>query len=80
MIFSVLMLLGVQSNLLVSIYDVNIDRIVVSNKVSFGKKVFKSFIGYKDDHEEVMSLYIMVPKISAYKKDFDETKYMSFLI
>ena len=28
-----------------SIYDVNIDRITVHNKVSFGNKVFKYFIG-----------------------------------
>ena len=26
-------------------YDVNIDRIIVSNKVLFGKKSFKYFIG-----------------------------------
>ena len=57
-------------------YDVNIDRIVVSNKVLFGKKSFKYFIGYKDDREKVEPLCIILPKMSAYRKCF----YMSFLI
>ena len=29
--------------------DIDINKIVVSNKVSFGKKGFKYSIGYKDD-------------------------------
>ena len=32
----------------ISIKDVDINKIVVSNKVFFGKKGFKYFIGYKD--------------------------------
>ena len=32
----------------ISIDNINIDKIVVSNKVSFGKKDFKYFIGYKE--------------------------------
>ena len=32
----------------ISMKNVDINKIVVSNKVSFGKKVFKYFIGYKD--------------------------------
>ena len=31
------------------IKNININKIVVSNKVSFGKKGFKYCIGYKDD-------------------------------
>ena len=31
----------------ISIKDININKIVISNKVSFGKKGFKYFIGYK---------------------------------
>ena len=54
--------------------DVIVDRIVVSNKVNFGKKHFKSFISHKDDHEEVIPLCIMLPKMSPYRKDFHETK------
>ena len=46
----------------------------------FGEKSFRYFIGYKDDHGKVMSLCIMLPKMSACRRDFDETKYTSFLI
>ena len=38
----------------ISIYDVNIDRIVVSSKVPFGKKCFKYITGYENDDENVM--------------------------
>ena len=55
------------------------NKIVVSNKVSFGKKGFKYFIGYKEA-KKFRPLCIFLPKMSAYRTDFDETKYMSFLI
>ena len=42
---------------------------LVFNKVSFSKKGFKYFIGYKD-----------AKKLDFHRRDFDETKYMSFLI
>ena len=32
----------------ISIKIIDINKIVISNKVSFGKKGFKFFIGYKD--------------------------------
>ena len=44
-----------------------------------GKKRFKYFIGYKDA-KKIRPLCIFHPNISAYRKDFDETKYISFLI
>ena len=47
--------------------------------VSFGKKSIKCYVGYKDD-KRVRPLCVMLQKISAYRKDFDEDKYMSFLI
>ena len=47
--------------------------------MSFGKKVFKDFIGYKDA-KKIRPLSIFLPKISGYRKDFDETKYISFLV
>ena len=62
----------------ISIKNIDINKIVVSNKVSFGKKGFKYFIGYKD--AKIRPLCIFLPKMSAYRRDFDETKYMSFLI
>ena len=52
---------------------------VVPNQVSFGKKEFKYFIGYKDA-ENIKPLCIFLPKMTAYRKDFDETKHIYFLI
>ena len=43
------------------------------------KKGFKYFIGYKDD-KKVRPLCIMFLKMSANRRDFHETKWMSFLI
>ena len=54
------------------------DRIVVSNKVSLGKKGFKYFIGYENDDEKVITLSIILPQMSTCRRDFNETKYMSF--
>ena len=56
----------------ISIYDVNINRIVVSNKVPFGKKGFISFVGYEDDSLKNMPLFIMLLKMSAYRITFFE--------
>ena len=46
-----------------------------------GKKgfKFKYFSTYKDD-ENVMPIYIMLPKMSRYVHSFDESKYISFFI
>ena len=63
----------------ISIKNIDINKIVVSNKVSFGKKGFKYFIGYKDA-KKIRPLCIFLPKMSIYKKDFDQNKYVSFLI
>ena len=52
------------------IYNAVSDKILVSNKVSFNKKGSDYFIGYKDD-KKVRPLCIMLPKMSAYRKDFD---------
>ena len=43
------------------------------------KKGFKFFIGYKDA-KKIRPLCILLPRMSAYRKDFDETKSMSFSI
>ena len=63
----------------ISICDINVDRTVIPNKVLFGKNAFKYFIGYENDDEKLMLLCIMLPKMSAYKRNFDETKYMFFI-
>ena len=61
----------------VGIRKVNIDKIMIYNKVSFGTKEFKYFIQYKDD-KKVKSLCIILPKMNGYLKKFDGTHYMSF--
>ena len=53
-------------------YEVNIDRIVVSNKVPFGKKVFKYFVSKKMILKKYTILYY-ASKNSALRKYFDET-------
>ena len=58
---------------------INVNKIILSDKISFGKKNFKYFIGYKVA-KKVRPFCIVLPKMSAYKKDFDKTKCMSFLI
>ena len=58
------------------VYDVDIK--IVSSNQPFGKKGFKYFIGQKVA-KKVRPLCNMHLKMSAYKRDFDETKYMLFL-
>ena len=41
----------------IPIKDIDINKIVASNKVSFGKKGFKYFIGYKDAKMRPLSLF-----------------------
>ena len=57
--------------------NVNINKIIVTNQVPFGEKGSKYFIGYKD-YRKVKPLCIILPKMSAYKRDFDKTKYVFF--
>ena len=54
----------------ISIKHIDIDKIVVSNKVSIGKKGFKYFIGYKDA-KKTRPLCIFLLKMSVYSRDFD---------
>ena len=56
-----------QRKIPILIYDVNIDRTVVSNMVPFSKKGFKDFISYEDDSKKNMPLFIMLPKMNAYR-------------
>ena len=46
--------------------NIDINKIVVSNKVSFGKKRFRYFIGYKDI-KKIRPLSIFLPKMSVYE-------------
>ena len=61
--------------------DLDVEKVLVSSKISFGKKNYKYFIGYLYNDDKVKPLNIMLPKKSAYVKSYDEqTKWMYFLI
>ena len=68
-----------QHKIPISIKNIDVNKIVVSNKVSFDKKGFKYFTDYSDV-KKISPLCIFLPKMSAYRGDFDETKYMSLSI
>ena len=61
--------------------NVDIEKVLVSNKISFGEKSCKYFVGYLYNDNKVKLLHIMLPKTSAYVKSYDgQTKWMYFLI
>ena len=61
--------------------DEDIEKVLVSNKVSFGGKNYKCFIGYLYDNHKVKPLHKMLFKTTAYVKSYDgQTKWMYFLI
>ena len=61
--------------------DEDIEKILVSNKISFGEKNYTYFIGYFCNDDKVKQLNIMLPKTSTYVKRYDrQTKWMHFLI
>ena len=50
-----------------SIDNIDINKIAVSNKASFGKKNFKEFLGYKDV-KKIRTLTKFVLKMSIYRE------------
>ena len=60
--------------------SVNVDQIVVSDKLKHNNECFKYFIGYQED-KIVKPLCIILPQMSGYIKYFQNGgKNMSFLI
>ena len=51
--------------------DVDIEDVLVANKISFGEKNYKYFIGYLYNGNKVEPLNIRLPKTSAYVKRSD---------
>ena len=61
--------------------DVDSEKVLVSNKISFGEKNHKYFIGYLYNDHKVKLLHIMLLKTSADVKSYDgQIKWMYFLI
>ena len=52
--------------------DLDIENILISQKVSFVAKIYRYFIGYLYDDYKVKPLQTMLPKTSAYVKNYDE--------
>ena len=68
-------------NVLHLLRDIDIERVLVSNRISFGEKNYKYFIDYLYNDHKVKPLHIMLPKTSACVKSCDgQTKWMYFLI
>ena len=65
---------------LIFLIDKDFEKVLVSNKIYFGEKNYKYFIGYLYNDHKVKPLYIMLPKTSAYFKSYDgKTQWMYFL-
>ena len=61
--------------------NVGTEKVLVSNKISFGEKYYNYLIGYLYNNHKVKPLHMMFPKTSAYIKSYDgQTKWMRFLI
>ena len=61
--------------------DVDIEKVLVSNKISYGEKNYKYFIDYFYNDHKVELLQKMLPKTSAYvKSDDGQTEWMYFLM
>ena len=48
--------------------DVDTEKVLVSNKVYFGEKIYKYFIGYLYNDHEVKPLHIIVPETMLPKR------------
>ena len=61
--------------------DVDIEKVLVSKKISSSEKNYKYFtVSLYIDHK-VKALHLMLPKVSAYVKSYDgQTKWMYFSI
>ena len=67
---------------LFSLNDIDVNKVLVSNKESYGaKNSLKYFIGYNDgDVIRPLSLCILLSQMIGYVKHFDSDKTMSFKV
>ena len=60
--------------------DIDVNKILVSKKESFGiKNSFKYFIGY-NDNDVIRPLCIQLPQVTGYARKFDKNVTMSFRV
>ena len=61
--------------------DADVEKVLVSSKISSPEKNYKYFFGYLKNDHKVKSLNIMLPITIVYLKSYDrQTKTMYFLI
>ena len=61
--------------------DLDIEKVLVSKNFSFGKIIYKYFLGYLCNDNKFKPLHIMLPKTSVFVKSYDgQTKWMYFWI
>ena len=58
---------------------IDINKVVVSNKLPFGRQDFMYFISCKSN-KTIRTLCMFFPKVRAHRTDFDETEFMFFII
>ena len=64
---------------LFNIYDIDVDKILLSKKEPYGKKSsFKYFLGYNVD--AIRPLCLKLPQMIGYVKNFDSNKTMYFKV
>ena len=69
-----------KNKIILSIYDLDVNKILVSKKESYGtKSSSKYFIGYNGD-DVFRPLCIKVPQMVGYVKQFDSNKIVSFKV
>ena len=60
--------------------DIDINKILVSKKETYGKyNSFKYFIGY-NDNDVIRPLYLFISQTTGYINKFDKNKIMSLMI
>ena len=64
-----------------SVNDIDVDKILISKKVAYGTKNWrKYFIGYIDEDNVIKPLYLKLPQMIGYLKEFDDSIPMSLRI
>ena len=58
----------------------DIEKVLVSNKVSFGEENYKCFIGYLHNDHKIKPLHIMFPKTIVYIESYGgQTNWMNLI-
>ena len=74
-------ILKLKKKIYCNIFLKDVEKVLASNKVPFGEKSCKLFIGYLHNDNKLKPLHIMLSKTSAYVNIYEgQTKWMYLLI